>query len=88
LYERASGDSEWDTLGVMRGANEGRTIRFALDRREPLIIEHGRFIEAVTSDGPAPVSAAEAAETLAVAEAILESSRSNRPVALRAPAVR
>jgi predicted dehydrogenase len=80
LFERASGDAEWEALGVMRGANEGRTIRFALERREPLMIEHDRFIAAVLSDGPAPVSAEDAVDTLVVAEAILESGRTNQPV--------
>jgi predicted dehydrogenase len=80
LYERASGDTEWEQLGVMRGANEGRTIRFALERREPLAVEHDQFVDAVTSGGPPPVPAADAVGTLAVAEAILESSRTNQPV--------
>jgi predicted dehydrogenase len=80
LHEHPRGDSEWEALGVMRGANEGRTIRFALDRREPLIIEHERFIEAVRTGGEAPVPATDAVETLTIAEAILDSSRENRPV--------
>jgi UDP-N-acetylglucosamine 3-dehydrogenase len=80
LHEHASSQTEWETLGVMRGANEGRTIRFALDRREPLMIEHDRFIEAVASGGPAPVPPEEAVAVLAAAEAILESGRTNLPV--------
>jgi len=88
LYEHPSGDSEWEALGVMRGANEGRTIRFALDRREPLAIEHERFIDAVLTGGPAPIPAADAVQTLIVAEAILESSRTNQPVEPRMPAAR
>jgi predicted dehydrogenase len=79
LFEHASGDAEWEALGVMRGANEGRTVRFALERREPLAIEHDRFVDALRSGGPAPVSAWEAVDTLVVAEAILESSRTNQP---------
>ena len=46
LHEHSSSDAGWDTLGVVRGANEGRTIRFGLDRREPLVVEHDRFVEA------------------------------------------
>lgn len=88
LYEHASGDSEWEALGVMRGANEGRMIRFALDRREPLVIEHERFIDAVLTGGPAPIPASAGVQTLIVAEAILESSRTNQPVEPRLPAPR
>lgn len=85
LHERPSSDAGWAALGVMRGANEGRTIRFALERREPLMIEHERFIEALVSGGEAPVSGAEGVATLAVAEAILESAATNKPVKPRAP---
>jgi predicted dehydrogenase len=82
LHEHPRGDAEWDTLGVVRGANEGRTIRFGLDRREPLVIEHDHFIEAVATGGPPPVSPEEAVAVLSAAEAIVESGRTNLPVQL------
>ena len=80
LHEHPRGEAEWDTLGVVRGANEGRTIRFALDRREPLVIEHERFIDALASGGPPPVSPEEAVTVLSAAEAIVESGRTNLPI--------
>jgi predicted dehydrogenase len=80
LHEHPGSDAEWEALGVMRGANEGRTIRFALNRREPLIVEHDCFIEAVLTGGAAPVPADDAVAALATAEAILESGRTNRPI--------
>jgi UDP-N-acetylglucosamine 3-dehydrogenase len=80
LHEHPKGEAEWETLGVVRGANEGRTIRFGLDRREPLVIEHERFIDAVRSGGPPPVSPEEAVTVLSAAEAIVESGRTNLPV--------
>jgi UDP-N-acetylglucosamine 3-dehydrogenase len=82
LHERARGDTDWEALGVMRGANEGRTIRFALDRQEPLTIEHARFIEAIRAGGPPPVPASDAVETLVIAEAIIESGSRRAPVAV------
>jgi predicted dehydrogenase len=82
LYERASGEAEWEALGVMRGANEGRTIRFALERREPLMVEHERLIEATRNGGMAPVPASDAVDTLRIAEAILKSGSANMPVTL------
>jgi UDP-N-acetylglucosamine 3-dehydrogenase len=82
LYERASGEAEWEALGVMRGANEGRTIRFALERREPLMVEHERLIDAIRQGGVAPVPAREAVDTLVVTEAILKSGLTCAPVAL------
>ena len=82
LYERASGEAEWDALGVMRGANEGRTIRFALERREPLMVEHERLIEAIREGRDAPIPASDAVDTLLVTEAILKSSATCTPVTL------
>ena len=80
LHEHPRSDAKWETLGVVRGANQGRSIRFGLDRREPLAIEHERFIEAIRTGGPAPVPPEEAVAVLAAAEAILESGRTNAPV--------
>ena len=45
LHEHPSSDAAWETLGVVRGANEGRSIRFGLDA-EPLAVQHERFIDA------------------------------------------
>lgn len=87
LYERPSGDPEWDALGVMRGANEGRTIRFALNRREPLAVEHERFIDSVREGGPPPIPAEDAIQTLRAAEAILVAGAEHRPVQLAASPV-
>jgi predicted dehydrogenase len=80
LHEQPNSDAGWEALGVMRGANEGRTIRFALERREPLMVEHERFIDALNSGGEAPVPAEAAADTLRIAEAILESAQRHEPV--------
>ncbi len=80
LHEHSRSDAEWDTLGVMRGANQGRSIRFGLERREPLAIQHERFIDAAANNGPAPVPAEEAVAVLAAAEAILEAGRTSLPV--------
>lgn len=48
----------------------GRPI--PVERREPLVAEHDAFINAVRNDGPAPVSAHDAIQTLAVAQAMIE----------------
>ena len=82
LYEQPQSESEWETLGVMRGANEGRMIRFALQRREPLAVEWEQFLEAVTEEGEAPVAPEEGVAALAAARAIIASGQSNAPVSL------
>lgn len=81
LHEQPQSELEWEAIGVMRGANEGRMIRFALQRREPLLVEWERFIEAVATGGPAPVPPAEGVIALRTARAIVESGRTATPVA-------
>jgi predicted dehydrogenase len=85
LYEHPRGDPQWEALGVMRGANEGRTIRFALDRKEPLAVEHASFIRAVREGGPAPIPVEDAVATLQAAEAILRAAHEHYPVELSSP---
>jgi UDP-N-acetylglucosamine 3-dehydrogenase len=80
LHEQARAPSEWETIGVVRGADEGRTIRFGLRRREPLAVEWEEFLAAVGAGGEAPVSPEQGVAVLAAAEAIVEAGRSNRPV--------
>lgn len=79
-YEGAAAASRWDTLGVMRGANEGRVIRFALERREPLAVEWERFLAAAVDGAPPPVSPEDGIAALATARAIVESGDTHAPV--------
>lgn len=82
FHESADAASTWETLGVMKGANEGRMIRFALERREPLAVEWERFLAAVSGGGPAPVSAEDGIAALEAANAIVEAGRTHHPVAM------
>ena len=81
LHEQPQSEPEWEAIGVMRGANEGRMIRYALERREPLLVEWERFIEALLSGGPAPVPPSEGVMALRGAHAIIASARTATPVA-------
>jgi UDP-N-acetylglucosamine 3-dehydrogenase len=80
LHEQPSALPEWETLGVMRGANEGRVIRFALHRKEPLAAEWEAFFSKLDADGEPPVPAADGVDVLAAARAMIESGRVNRPI--------
>ena len=79
-HERPDAASEWDTLGLMRGANQGRVIRYGLTRLEPLAVEWERFVEAVRDGGPPPVPAEDGIAALEAAGAIVESGRTHEPV--------
>lgn len=79
-HEGPEAASAWETLGVMKGANEGRMIRFALERREPLAVEWERFLAAAADGQAAPVPAEDGIAALAAATAIVESGQSHSPV--------
>jgi len=78
----------WDALAAFRGVSEGDSIRYALVKREPLLVEHERFRDAVLGLPGAEaeiVSLAEGARTVQVAAAILESARTGTAVAVTDP---
>lgn len=86
LYENADVAIEWDATQQQRGVSEGNQIRFALERREPLLVEHEAFWAYCAGDDDAPVvPLAAGLETVLTAEAVLESARSLETVRL-APA--
>lgn len=67
--------TDWDTLGHFRGVAEGNRIRYALPKREPLMVEHEDFRDAVKTGGPAGVPLEEGLQVVRVAEAVLASAR-------------
>ena len=86
FYENADVAIEWDTTQQLRGVSEGNATRYALQRREPLLVEHEAFWAYVGGDDAAPVvPLAAGLETVLTAEAVLASARSGESVRL-APA--
>lgn len=82
LFENGAHSVDWDNLASFRGVSEGNVTRYALDKREPLRIELEAFRDLVTQGASLTVSFQEATQTLAVAEAIVSSSRTGAPVFL------
>jgi predicted dehydrogenase len=77
----------WPEAAARRGVAEGDMTRYALERREPLAVELEAFCALIAggdgaSDGV--VSLEEGLETVAVAEAVLESAAGGETVALTA----
>ena len=70
FYENPSAQTEWETLSEMRGVAEGDMIRYALDRREPLLVQWEAFLQALRTGSPPPVSAYEGLAALSTARAI------------------
>jgi UDP-N-acetylglucosamine 3-dehydrogenase len=84
FYKNADVPTEgWSEMQALRGVAEGDMTRFALERREPLAVELEEFCALLRGeDGAAVVTLEEGLETVAVAEAVLESAASGETVAL------
>jgi UDP-N-acetylglucosamine 3-dehydrogenase len=65
----------WPAAEQFRGVSEGDMTRFALARREPLLVELETFCDLLEGDARAPVvTLEEGLETVACAEAVLDSA--------------
>lgn len=71
----------WPMLESFRGVTEGNMTRYAYAKPEPLAVEHQRFRDAVLGVGDDIVPFLAGARTVAVAEAVLESSKNGLTVA-------
>lgn len=78
---------EWDTIAAFRGVSEGDMVRYALVKPEPLLTELTAFRDAVLGLSNNVVTMREAAQTVAVAEAVLQSARTGDSVRLTASLV-
>jgi UDP-N-acetylglucosamine 3-dehydrogenase len=81
----ANGDttSEWAASQSLRGVSEGDMTRYALARREPLLVELEAFRDLLLGDaGALVVSVDEGLDTVLCAEAVLASASSGETVAL------
>ena len=85
FYANGNVASEWTETQALRGVSEGDSTRYALARREPLLVELETFFDLLEGDADAGVvTLAEGLETVAVAEAVIASARSGGTVALQA----
>jgi predicted dehydrogenase len=77
--------SEWPATQSLRGVSEGDATRYALARREPLLVELETFCDMLAGEANAPVvTLTEGLDTVIVAEAALASARTGHTVALEA----
>lgn len=78
--------SDWTAMQQFRGVSEGDTTRYALTRREPLLVELETFAALVRGEEDAAVvTLEEGLETVTVAEAVLASAAGGETVRM-APA--
>lgn len=78
LYEHPHAETtHWSVLAEMRGRGEGNMIRFALQRREPLLLQWEAFLQSVRTGRPPPVELADGLAAVSVARAIQRSGETD-----------
>ena len=85
FYANASVDTEWDSVAAFRGVSEGDVSRYAFAKPEPLRTEHEAFRDAVLGLPGAVeriVTMEQGLATVAVASAMIESSKNGSVVSL------
>ncbi|NIO68855.1 MAG: Gfo/Idh/MocA family oxidoreductase [Anaerolineae bacterium] len=82
FYENDHADSQWESLGLLRGVSEGNMVRLKIGKREPLRVEIEAFVKAVLEDEEPAVRGEDGLKALALAQRLVESGRENRVITL------
>jgi UDP-N-acetylglucosamine 3-dehydrogenase len=85
FYANGAVDTEWEALRAFRGVAEGDMIRYAIPKREPLLVEHERFRDAVDGKESDIVTLRQGMRTVEVAAAVLTSAREGTTVPVPVP---
>jgi UDP-N-acetylglucosamine 3-dehydrogenase len=80
FYANGAIDTEWEALRAFRGVAEGDMIRYAIPKREPLLVEHERFRDAVDGKQGDIVTLRQGLRTVEVSAAVLESAATGETV--------
>jgi UDP-N-acetylglucosamine 3-dehydrogenase len=96
FYANGARDTEWEALRAFRGVSEGDMIRYAIAKREPLLVEHERFRDAVhgagedegEDEGEDIVTLRQGLRTVEVSLIVLESARQGVTMDVRPPGAR
>jgi predicted dehydrogenase len=79
-YGHPTAATSWDTLANMRGAGEGDMIRYALGRREPLLVQWETYLAALSGSGAPAATGYDGYAALSTARAIQRSGAVHEPV--------
>jgi len=82
FFANGSVDTTWDDIAQFRGVSEGDVRRFAIAKPEPLRVEHEQFRDAVLGKPADIVTLEQGAAVLRVCEAMIESARTGRFIAI------
>ncbi|CAL9441080.1 Inositol 2-dehydrogenase_D-chiro-inositol 3-dehydrogenase [Streptomyces sp. enrichment culture] len=82
FHSNAAVATEWEALQAFRGVAEGDMIRYAIPKREPLLVEHEFFRDAVLGRSHEISTLRQGLRTVEVAAAVLESAATGDTVRL------
>ncbi len=82
FYANGAVRSEWEAMRNFRGVAEGDMTRFALARREPLLVEHEIFRDAVLGSASEIVTLRRGVRIVEVSQAVLTSAETGQVVVL------
>jgi predicted dehydrogenase len=83
FYANGANTTEWEAIRAFRGVAEGDMVRYAIPKREPLLVEHERFRDAVEGKESDIVTLRQGTRTVEVAEAVLRSAVDGATVDVR-----
>ncbi|GAA4096343.1 Gfo/Idh/MocA family protein [Nonomuraea soli] len=76
FYANGAAGNDWDALRAFPGVCEGDMVRYAIAKREPLLVEHEQFRDAVLGRPSKIVTLRQGLRTVQVSAAVLESAAS------------
>ncbi|HEX4443429.1 MAG TPA: Gfo/Idh/MocA family oxidoreductase [Galbitalea sp.] len=80
FYANGTFPLEWESVTAFRGVSEGDVTRFAFAKREPLLVEHIAFRDAVLGKPTDVVTMEEGLRTLVVVEGVIASAATGQSV--------
>lgn len=86
FHENGTERTTWDQIAAFRGVAEGASTRFAIPKREPLVLEHEAFRDAVSGRRQDIVTLADGLRTVTVTDHVIESARTGSVVTVRSAA--
>jgi UDP-N-acetylglucosamine 3-dehydrogenase len=82
FYANGVEHTEWEALRAFRGVSEGDMVRYAIRKREPLLVEHEQFRDAVLGLEADIVDLEQGLATVVVSESMLRSASLGETVVL------
>ncbi len=82
FFANGTVENTWQDLAQFKGVSEGTVVRYAFSKPEPLMREHENFRDAVLGRDADIVTLAQGLNTVAVAEAAIESANNGKTIHL------